>query len=473
MLRKVFTHSLIYAIAPQLPRVVALLILPFLTRHLTTTDYGISATVSVYIGLFSGIKDLGITVLLVNAFYHSPKTWMLRWRIYYGYLLAWAPVLGIMNFLMVWFIIPPEATENRFLICLLTSVPVLLFDHTVLIGFRYFHTIKRNPLYLTFITVIAGLITIACNYYMIVILKMGYMGWFWSAFLSSVVTAILYAYPVLFQLKLRPVFWKNKKFFRNQMKVSLPMIPHTYSSYLLNSSDRMVMSVLGIDINKIGVYSLASTFGSYSEVVGNALGLAVGPYINDMLAKKDAETEKKLRSFIFFLQAIFLAGTTLLCLWLKEVFDLLIRNEALKSGYALAIVIIMGYCYRPMYWACINRLIFNKLTSKLWRISFVAGLVNVGLNFIFIPIFGYSAAAYNTFIALLYVGFSGFFINDYKKLNVINYRPWSWIAAIAGCSVLVYLLKDIPVSLKVIITGIAVPVSAFYFYRMSHQLKNI
>lgn len=470
MLKKILTHSLIYAIAPQVPRVVSILILPFLTQHLTTLDYGVSATVAVYTGLFSGIKDLGITVLLVNAFYHSPKTWMLRWRIYYGYLLLWAPLLFLAQCILVWLIVPQEAIHNRVTIALLSSLPVLLFDHTVLIGFRYFQAVKRNATYLAVISIVAGLVIVALNYYFIVVLKMGYMGWFWSIFIGALITFSFYLIPVM-KLRFKPVFWHNKRFFRQQMKVSLPMIPHNYSSYLLNSSDRLVMNVLNININNIGVYSLAYTFGSYFEIIGNSMGMAIGPFINDMLAEKSEAAEKRLKTFIFLMQGIFLLGACLVCLWMKEIYLLLIRNEGLRAGYALAIVVIMGYCYRPMYWACVNRLIFYKMTSKLWRISFIAGVINVALNFALIPFFGYQAAAYTSFVTFLYVGFSGFFLNDYKKLNAQDYQPFMWIAVIVCAAATVFLLKDVSVLIKALITLSVLLGGMLYLKKNSYQFK--
>jgi O-antigen/teichoic acid export membrane protein len=62
-----------------------------------------------------------------------------------------------------------------------------------------------------------------------------------------------------------------------------------------------------------------------------------------------------------------------------------------------AIVIIMSYVYRPMYWVPVNKLGFEEKTHLLWRISLVGGLINVGLNLIFLPIFGIYTVVVATF----------------------------------------------------------------------------
>lgn len=470
MLGRIFSHSLLYAFAPQIPRVVSIFLLPLFTKYLDPIDYGINATITAYTGILSGIKDLGITILLVNAFYHFKDKWKFHWRVLYGYMLMWAPVLFALAFSLIWIITPPEAEKNRLLVCLLSTLPLLFFEHTIIVGFRYFHLVKRNPVYISIVSVITGLLTIAINYYVIVILKQGYMGWLWATFLGSFVSFLFYLFPVVFRLKLIPIFYLNSSFFLKKMRVSLPMIPHTYSAYLLNASDRMVMNVLKIDIGRIGVYNLASTFGSYFEILGNALGLGIGPFINDLIDKKTEESENQLKNLIYFFQFLFIFGAFLASLWMKEIFGLLISNEELRAGYRMAVIIIMGYAYRPMYWGCVNRLIYYGRTAKLWKISFVAGVLNLLINFTFIPIFGYKVAIFATFISLLYIGFSGYFLKEFKSLSKVNYHPVRWILFLITMSVAVYLLKDIAMYYKIIITLIVAGIGLKMFLKLK---KNI
>ncbi len=451
MFRKIISHSLVYALAPQIPRVVSIALLPLLTAYLTPFDYGVSATVSAYSGIFSGIKDLGITVLLVNAFYHNKKNWKLKWRILYGYLLAWAPVLFTLCFVLLWMVVPAEAASNRLLICLLTTLPFLLFDHTILVGFRYYHIVIRKPKYIAMASIVSGFVTLSLNYYIIVILKKGYLGWMWATLGGTFVSFLFYIYPVI-KLKLKPIFYLNVDYFKRNMRVSLPMIPHTYSAYLLNASDRMVMDVLKVNINKIGIYNLANNFGNYFEILGNAAGMGVGPFVTDLIDKKSEDAETRLRRIIFAFQVLFLAGTFLAALWMKEIFSLLISNPELQTGYWMAIIIVMGYVYRPMYWGCVNRLLYFGKTSRLWRISFIGGALSLIANFIFIPIWGFEVAVYSTYIALLYVGFSGYFLTDYRQVARKNYYPLRWLVVIISATIVVFVLKDVFWGVKVAAT---------------------
>ena len=90
MLKKVFSNALIYAIGPQIPKVATLLVLPILTKYLTSTDYGVYGVVLAYMGALSAFNDLGFVIVMANSFYKYPKRWPIVWRQMHGYLSVWA-----------------------------------------------------------------------------------------------------------------------------------------------------------------------------------------------------------------------------------------------------------------------------------------------------------------------------------------------------------------------------------------------
>ena len=86
----------------------------------------------------------------------------------------------------------------------------------------------------------------------------------------------------------------------------------------------------------------------------------------------------------------------------------------------------MSYSYRPIYIGCTGVLFYKEKTSMLWKITFIAGLISVIGNIIFIPIYGVNAAALITFISLLYMGFAGFMFDAVKANNKANLKPSMW-----------------------------------------------
>lgn len=472
MLKKIFSHSFIYSAGPQLPRIINILVLPITTPFLSSTDYGVYGLVTAYLGVLGGLSDLGMSIVMVNAFYKHPAHWQIVWRQIHGYLLLWSFLFAVLQAILLYFVIPKEAASNLGYIILLNCLPTAFFNTTIIFGSRYYQ-FSQKPGYIAFLTAFTGTISIIINYVSIAILRLGYMGWFLSSFLTSAILFIFYAYPVYFKYKIQPLIAFKRKFIIKHLKVALPTIPHDYSAYLINTSDRIVFNLVGIDLAKQGNYNLAYTFGNYFEFFGNSVGMAIGPFYTKLFAKRTYDAKLDIRAMTFFFQAIFLTIGFLICLWCKELFQLLIKNNELRHAYPLAIIIIMGYVYRPMYWASANQLFFLEKTTQLWKISFIAGVLNLGLNFILVPIYGIKAAAITTFFALLYMGFSGFFLKVYKEEKSPPYYPLVWLVGIIALSVLVFLLRDLAVAFKVIISFIYLIFAFVILIKFKNKLKQL
>lgn len=232
------------------------------------------------------------------------------------------------------------------------------------------------------------------------------------------------------------------------------------------------MDRLKVSTSLIGQYNLAYTFGSYMEFFGSAIGMAIGPIYTSMFSDKSKESSVKVKSLTNFLQVLFIFSSFMVSLWCKEIFGLLIKNDSLNSIYPLAIIIIMGYSYRPYYWTAITRLQYSENTKDLWKITFVAGLLNVLLNLIFIPIFGIIAAAISTFLCLLYMGFSGYYLKSFKMVEKETYSPVFYIILIIAATIFVYLLKDISVLIKL---GVSLGIVLYilrYCVKYLNQMSN-
>ena len=251
------------------------------------------------------------------------------------------------------------------------------------------------------------------------------------------------------------------------------MVPHNYSSYLLNSSDRIVMDLYKVNLNRIGLYNIAYQFGNYFEAFGEAVGMAVGPFYSKLYTEKKPSSLIDARNLTFFLMGIFLLATFLTALWLKQLFILLIHNPDLRSAYDIGILIIMGYAYRPMYWSAGIKLSIHEKTSLLWKISFVAGILNVLLNIIFVPRFGIYAAAVTTLVSLLYIGFAGYFFKSYKRIQGPAHYPLVWMLSILICTAAAYLLRNVSIEAKTIVS-VSICMVAFYLFRKNyHSLSSI
>lgn len=472
MLKKLVSHSLLYSISPQVPRILSFFLMPIMTRYLTATDYGIYGVITSYLYFITVWKDLGFGVVFVNTFYKYKHRWKFIWRLLSGHLIIWGLFFSMILLLVLFIALPKSEMHFYWLIAGLLITSSVLFDNTNMIANYYFRFSER-PQYVVTVSIISSVVAIAVAFIFIVKLKLGYISWFYSSFAASLVGFIVNFYFVFIKLKLIPILAIRKRFILPHLKVALPMIPHNYSGYLLNSSDRVVLDLYKVDIKRIGVYNIAYQFGNIFESLGEAIGMAVGPFYSKLFTADSEKSIRDERNFTFVLMSLFIAGTFVLSIWLKELFILLIKNESLREGYGIGIIILMGYSYRPMYWSAGIKMSIHEKTGILWRISFIAGVLNVLLNIIFVPLYGIYAAAINTFISLLYLGFSGYYIKRNKRSNDLNHYPAYWIIAICIITFIAYSLKDLAIGAKILITTCVLVLLISLYTRNRKVINNI
>lgn len=448
MFKTILKHSAVYGIAPQLPKLVSIVTLPIITKYLTPLDYGVYGIITAYTAAISVFSTLGLRLRMVNTFYKHPHRYQYAWRQFSGFLFFWNFPFALVSAVLIYIAIPKEAAHHVWTIIALNVASIIIYGRASLLGTTYFQLTKQ-PKKVVARTILASLLSIGFNVYFIAVLKMGYMGWFWSTFLSSVITNGMYWYVVNFKLNLKPIYNFKRRYIKESLKVCLPTVPHYYSSYLLDVSDRMIMSILRVPAPSIGKYNASYTFGNYYKTFGVSAGLAIGPFYQENYKQGNYAA---CRNIIFNFQALFIISAAFLGLWIKEIMALLIKNAELAATYPIAIVILMAYTARPLYNGIGMAVMYHEKNQKLWRFTFTAGIANVLINLAFIPIYGYKVAAISTFVANMLMAFSMYLIREYRKLIVVPYYPLLWLLAIIAVCVSVYLMRDLPVIAKLFIS---------------------
>jgi O-antigen/teichoic acid export membrane protein len=464
MLKKLFSHTAIYGLAPQVSKVAGIFALPLITSHLTAVDFGVYGLITSVVGSISVLSYLGLNVVLSNSFFKSPGQYKWVWRQLYGFLILWNMPYAILLAAVIYYFIPKEAETHTLLIIILNTLPVVFFGPTSMIATLYFQ-LQQKPMNIAIRTAFIGMLTVLLNVYFIAFQEMGYLGWFLAGSIAQMVSQISYWIPLNRVAKITPIFNFKWRLIKRQLTISLPTVPHYYGGYLLNTSDRLVMKVVDVSTADIGLYNAANTIGSIVQTIGNASGQAIGPLL---LQTYKSGNELEARKLIFTLQASFLIGTFMLSLWLKEIFYLLIKNDSLRAIYPLGIIIVMAYNYRPMYFGANSQLFFNEKTKVLYKVTFIAGIGNLVLNFSLMPLFGYQVAAYTTFIGLMYMGYAGFFLKEFKASCSVNYHPVRWLALTVGLTIVAYFGVEISALYKVFVCLGISSVSLLSFRKLTH-----
>lgn len=458
---------LVYGLANQLPKVLGILVLPIITRDLNETDFGIYGIVLAYASALEALTTLGLRVVIQNTFYRFGNRFRPFWNHIYGFLSLWIVPYLLIHFIVVWSALGDDV-GNRSLIAMLSAGSSLFFSPVAMIG-STFYQLSERPSVIASIGASAGILGVLLNLLFISHLKLGYLGWFWSSFITSILINAVYFLLVNRDVNVFPKIPFRLKFLSRSLKVALPTLPHFYSMFLLNSSDRVIMNLYKVPTEDIGKYNVAYTVGNVFQSLAMSAGFAITPLM--MRCYHDGD-ERGARRLVFFLQGIFLSTSFAVCLWMKEVFHILIKNDSLSQMYYLGIIIVMSFNYRPIYFGAVNRLIFLERTSVLWQLSFIPGLVNVILNLAFLPYFGYEFAAVSTFVTFTLMGLLGYLR---PNLHAIPYYSLAWALLNIALVCIAYLCRDMNPLVKFILSLTLLAIAIFMgirFLRSRSQIKE-
>ena len=462
MIKKLLTNSAIYGLAPHVPKIVSIFILPILTAHLTDVDYGIAGTIAAYTMAIAAFSTLGFSVVLQVSYYKSKCQYKILWREIYGFLQFWMFGFAIIQGVVLYYIIPSEAVENRWFIILLTNFNGVFFGPSAMLGSSYYQ-LEQTPIPIAIRSVISGLLTILANYIFIVIYDWGYMGWYVSSFVGTFVVNISYWYVLNYRLGLSPIYKFKRLTIKRNLKIALPTIPHYYSIFLLNTSNRLVMDRFNMNIALIGEFNMAQQFASLMDSFINAVNMAVNPMCMSAIRDND---EKESRRIIYMFGLSTLIATFLFSLWSKEIFILLIKNDTLVNTYPYAVILIMALNYRPMYIAASNMFFYHEQTLKLLYITFMAGVIALLANIIFIPLYGVWAAVLINYVAFLYMGYSGFLTKLFREKSKISYPFFRAMLLQIVLTIFCFCLLEASIKVKILVSLLIIFIVYIFFIKV-------
>lgn len=387
---KVVKNTMYFGIIPKLSTLIGVIILPMITPFLSTYDYGIQGVVTSYTGIMICIAPLGLNLYLTNSFFEMPQKYPVLWgRVFYLFLLS-GIFFGVISTIILIAVLPITNIYTLLAISIIGSLQIVFFASGTLATHLY--PLLENPKPLVITNMISALIGLLVLFVMVYSWHLGFWGLVVNTAISSIVSFFAFAY-LLNKKNIRPILETNIKRIKKMLKVSLPIVPHTLGFILLTGSARIVMSLFQLSYDDIGLYSHGCTMGDYIVIVSTALVTAITPQMQRSYRNGEYN---KYRDLYFLCQGVALLSSFLVCIWMHEIYSVLIRNAELQQSASIATYMCFAQVQLPLYWFMSQSCFIERKTKQLLFLVFIPGIINLTLCFILIPILGYKAGMYIT-----------------------------------------------------------------------------
>lgn len=207
-----------------------------------------------------------------------------------------------------------------------------------------------------------------------------------------IIGALLFVFIFMRGKKVNVDYWKYA------LPICLPFIPHLLSLTLLGSMNKiMITRFCGSEANAL--YSLAFSCGAAVTLLLTSMNTAFAPWLGEQLQAENLATirnvaEKYVSAFAFFSCGIML--------FVPEVL-LIMGGVSYRQAIYIMPPVALGCVCQFIYTMYVNVEQFKKKTVGMAFASVTAACLNYVLNLIFIPKFGYMAAAYISFVSFAWL----------------------------------------------------------------------
>lgn len=417
-----------YIICNFIVKGLSVLTTPVFTRLLSSEDYGIVATYSSYTSLFAIIATLDLYSCVQiskqdwdtdnNQFVCSVLTLSsISTVAFFGILLAicsfFPDILGI----------PVVLVKIMFLEVIFSNAFTLIqTQHRAYL--RY-----KQVVFLTLFQAIAG--TILSVFFVLGMKENRYEGRIAGMALAIMVVGVYVSYTII---KKGKYTWYKKEYWKYAINISLPLVPHHLSGNVLSNFDRIMITSF-CDVGYTGIYNLGYSCGAMLQLLWSSFNGAWVPWFYDAMKEEKYEDIKRAVKPYLLLFSVFVLGIVAIA---PELIKILGPEMYWTAKWVVPPVALGLFC-QFLYSLYVNIEFYYKKTKMIATMTIVSAVLNIILNFVFIQLFGYLAAAYTTLTSYIFL-FAAHYIMADRLMGKDIYSKKFVFATIISVSVMTFIL---------------------------------
>ncbi|HEO8419443.1 TPA: oligosaccharide flippase family protein [Yersinia enterocolitica] len=409
---KVLNASIWYIISDFFSKGIVFITLPIFTRIMNTSEFGMYSLFNSWVSIFTIFIGLNLTSSVFrykydNSAKHSEFTSSISF-------LAVIVLFGFMGIFVIF---------QDYLLDIM-GISLILF---LLIVFNSFFNFIKEILItkmrtdyqykgISIINIFSTICNILLSIYLIqyVFIENRDMGRILGQSIITFIVGII----ILIYIILKGKTLVNIEYWKYGLSFSLPLIVHSLSSVINNQFDRIMINHY-IGESATGIYSFAYTIGTIIMILWSSSNQAFSPWFFEKMQEKNYE---KIREKSVYYRGLFTFIYAMILFVTPEIIKL-IAEESYWDGLNLVPWIFMSYYFLFLvsFEAKVEQYFKrNKLVSLGTLIS---ALINIVLNVILIPIYGYKIAAITTVISYLFMLiFHYIFTSKVIKFNIVGMK---------------------------------------------------
>lgn len=421
--KKLVKNTLIILLGKISTQMLSFLLLPLYTGYLTSEEFGLVDIIITYVSLSVPIFTLQLEMAIFRFIidYRSDRD-KTNEIIFNGLI---SVIISIILLFILYFVSMNYVNIKYFEIIISLVIASMISSNFMQIA----RGKGKNIIY-SIASAITGIVTVACNVIFIVYLNLGAKGMLLSILLANIAASIYLFFALDIKDSISSKYY-SKRTIKEMIKYSIPLIPNSISWWIMNASDRTIISLL-LNVSKNGIYAVSNKFPNLLSGFFGIYNLAWSES-----ASVNIETNKNyIVSVTNDIFKLFGALGGVFISILPFIFPVFVNNKFLESYYYIPILVVSSILsmiaaqYGSIY-------IAKKETSKLSITTITSAIINIIVHLILIKFIGLYAAAVSTAVSYLAVSVYRHF--DVKRHIEIIYHN-NIIIKMIGLYIMVFIM---------------------------------
>lgn len=219
------------------------------------------------------------------------------------------------------------------------------------------------------------------------------------------------------------------KYVKTTLAFTIPIIPHLLSQMVLTQCDLVMISYF-CGSSKSGIYSMGHTVGFLALTVMSQIMASWSPWVYRRMEDKEFKTIFDNSKLIVLVGAFISIGLLTISTELIKIFLTDVYSPCIYIVPTLVVAMFFQFIYIFVY----DFQFFNKKAKSIAASSIVAAIFNLITNYIFIPKFGFLAAGFTTlasyFVLLMINYFFTVRIGINKVYDIKQLFTWTIVVGV-------------------------------------------
>jgi O-antigen/teichoic acid export membrane protein len=426
-------HTFIYAIGSAIQTLVGFILVPIYTHFLSPAEYGQLEILNTILLILTMLLSFGFASAILKVHERDCPTEEEKKKAIgtmYFFVIPLATIFSLLAFLFIKSLARLTLGNIEYANLILLTLVTNIITIFLALSFAVLRTKEKSISYVL-LSLLKFILILIFNIYFVTKLNLGIFGILSGNLIAQVISSVIFLPSVAKYAK----FVISKRLLSKLLSFGMAIIPASIAMWIMDLSDRYFLKHFS-DFTEVGLYSLGYKVGMVISVLLVVPFQLSWPTISFALAKR-ADVRKiysKVLTYFFLISSFLALGVSLFSSQIVK----LLAPESFYSAARVIPLISFSYVFYGIHFVISPGLHLMEKTKYYPLLVGIPAVLNLILNYYFVPIYGIMGAAMTTFVCFVFMVILTYFVSNH--FYPVKYE-WSRLLKITFVLILALILS--------------------------------